>query len=347
METAVREANLAADRLELMAGLRQHLNPKTDDARFTWLYEQNPHGAARVWVSVDKASGAIVGSSAALPRYFYVNGVRRLGCVLADSWMHPGYRYLGPAIALQRACIEPVRRGEFAIAYDFPQRSMIAVYQRLRIRVVDQLTTYEKIIRLDRYLGNRVRSRVIARVLTAFANPLFAILSSSGRRPSPVLEPGPNIWGAEFDDLAARTAPEYGVSIARTSDYLDWRFRRHFHNRYEMLVVRRQGRLAGYLIVLDDADSSQLNVMDFLLEPDPALWSAMIGGAARLCRVRGRSVLAISILAGDERAAAVLAAGFSSRRALPCVLFGSPEVDAAGLHGLRGVAAFTYGDEAD
>lgn len=347
METAVREASLAADRDELIAGLRQYLNPKTDDVRFAWMYEGNPHGTARVWACIDRTSGAIVGSSAALPRYFYVNGVRRLGCVLADSWMHPGYRYLGPAVALQRACIEPVRRGEYAIAYDLPQRSMIAVYQRLRVPVVDELTTYEKVVRLDRYLANRVHSPRIGRALAAVANPLIAMISSSRRSADLVLEPGPNIWGEEFDDLAARTAPEYGVSIARTSEYLDWRFRRHFHNRYEMLVVRRQGRLAGYLIVLDDAGSSQLNVMDFLLEPDRALWSAMIDGVIRLCRERGRSVLAISILAGDMRAAAVSAAGFASRRSLPCVLIASPAVESAGLRGLQGVAAFTYGDEAD
>lgn len=347
METAVREASLAADRLELMAGLRRYLNPKTDDARFTWMYEGNPHGAARAWVCIDKASGAIVGSSAALPRYFYVNGIRRLGCVLADSWMHPDYRYLGPAVALQRACTEPVRRGEYAIAYDLPQRSMIAVYRRLRIPVMDELITYEKVVSLDRYVANRVSSPGIARALTAVANPLLAVFGSSGRKTSLVFEPGPDACGAEFDDLAARTAPDYGVSIARTSDYLNWRFLRHFHNRYEALVVRRQGRLAGYLIVLDDAVNSQLNVMDFLVEPDTALWSAMIGGVIRLCRERGRSVLAISILAGDARAAAVSGAGFSSRRGLPCVLLASPEVDSAGIHGLRGFAAFTYGDEAD
>lgn len=347
METAVREASLAADRHELIAGLRQYLNPKTDTARFAWMYEGNPHGPARVWVCTDSASGAIVGSSAVLPRYFYVNGVRRLGCVLADSWMHPGYRYLGPAVALQRACIEPVRRGEYAIAYDLPQRSMIAIYQRLRVPVADELITYEMVVRLDRYLANRVRSPAVARALAAIANPLFAMRNRPRRGASAVLEPGPDIWGPEFNDLAARTASEYGVSIARTSDYLDWRFRRHFHNRYEMLVVRRQGRLAGYLVVLDDAGSSQLNVMDFLLEPDPALWSSMIDGMVRLCRERGRSVLAISMLAGDVRAAAISAAGFSSRRGLPCVLLASPEVTSAGFHGLQGVAAFTYGDEAD
>jgi len=347
METAIREGSLAADRLELMAGLRQHLNPKTDDARFAWMYQGNPHGAARVWVCTDRSSGAIIGSSALLPRYFHVNGERRLGCVLADSWMHPDYRYLGPAVALQRACIEPVRRGEYAIAYDLPQRSMIAVYRRLRIPVMDELVTYERIVRLDRYLANRVRSPAIARALAKVANPLFAMVRGSARRAGIAFEPGPQACGAEFDDLAARTAPDYGVSIARTSDYLNWRFLRHFHNRYELLVVRRRDRLAGYLIVLDDAGSSQLNVMDFLLEPDPALWPAMVEGVVALCRERGRSVLAISILAGDSRATALATAGFSPRRGLSCVLIASPDVDSAGLHGAHGVAAFTYGDEAD
>lgn len=348
MATAVRQANLPADRESLIEALREHLNPRTNDSRFRWLYEQNPHGKASIWIAVNQENGAIVGSTAALPRYFYLNGSRRLGCVFADSWTHPAFRYLGPAVSLQRACLQAVQRGEFAVAYDFPQKSMIAVYRRLRIPAADVLVTYERVLRLDRLLGNRVRPRALATTIAALGNPLLAMTERRpGHSRGMIIEDGPTNCGNEFDELAARTARSFGVHVARTSEYLNWRFVNHFHNRHEIIVARRADRLVGYLVMTDDELNSQVNVIDFLVEPELDIWSGLLASAVQRCRERRRSVLSVSVLSQDCRAATLRSGRFAARREVPFILLNAPEINRGDLQGSLGMAGFTYGDEAD
>ena len=257
-------------------------------------------------------------------------------------------RYLGPAVTLQRSCLNAVCHGGFAAGYDFPQRSMIAVYRRLRIPVADELVTFERIVRLDRMLQNRIRPRPLGTILAAVGNPLLALAGRPRRRGAElVIEAGPVACSQEFDELAVRTAGSFGIHVARTAEYLNWRFLNHFHNRYEMVVARRNRRLAGYLVLLDDPSNDQLNIMDCLTEPEPPVWIELLAGAVQLCRERQRSVLAISLLSKDSRAAELRASRFVARRTLPCILHMSPEISGSRLQGSVGSAGFTYGDEAD
>lgn len=348
MGVIVREAILPDERDALIEALREYLNPKTDLARFSWLYENNPHGKATIWTAIDQHTGTLVGSSSVLPRYFYISGARTLGCVFADSWTHPAFRFLGPALSLQRACLNSVTSGQLSFGYDFPQKSMIAVYRRLRIPVADELITFEKLVSLDRLVRKRVRPRFLASTVAQVANALLAVTDFRMRRKSTLdIEFVNGPCGTEFDQLASSNADQFGVQVARTADYLNWRFVKHFHNRYEIVAVRRNGRLSGYMIALDDETCSQFNVMDFLVGSDPHVWFELLTTAIQLCCERKRSVLSLSVLSRDIRSAALIQAGFRERRRIPYIEVFSPGSDRDGCAGRLGRAAFTYGDEAD
>jgi hypothetical protein len=347
MTIAIRLADIAAERDMLIDVLREHLNPRTNAARFDWLYGGNPQGPVRVWVAVDDATNAVVGSCAAAPRYFYIGGRRELGCVFLDFWVHPSYRFLGPAASLQRACMEPVRTGEFRVAYDFPQRSMIAIYKRLRVPVRDELVTQAKVVRADRFLANRVRAPGIASALSALVNPLLRLADARLNVAHDIdvsVEAGP--CGPEFAELAERVNTRYGVHVARTPEYLEWRFRRHFNHRYEIVTARRRGVLIGYIVVLDDPETSQLNVVDCYGEPDPASVRALLVFAVRLTRARGRSVTAASFLTSDARVNTASSLGFRCSKTGPLILV-HPQRDAQPARADDEPCMFTYADEAD
>ena len=347
MTIAIRLADIAAEREMLIDVLREHLNPRTNAARFDWLYRGNPQGPVRVWVAVDEETNAVVGSCAAAPRYFYIGGQRELGCVFLDFWVHPSYRFLGPAASLQRACMEPVRTGEFRVAYDFPQRSMIAIYRRLRVPVRDELVTLTKIVRVDRFLANRVRAPGIAPTLSALVNPLLRLADARLSAAHDIeIDVASGPCGPEFAELAERVSRGYGVHVARTPEYLDWRFRQHFNHRYEVVTARRRGVLLGYIVVLDDPDVSQLNVVDCYGERDPASVRALLAFAVRLARSRGRSVTATSFLTSDARAAAAGAMGFRLGKTSPLIVV-QPQRDAETASTDDEPCTFTYADEAD
>ena len=42
------------DREILIDALSRYLNPVADARRFDWLYKDNPHGEAQVWIAFDR-----------------------------------------------------------------------------------------------------------------------------------------------------------------------------------------------------------------------------------------------------------------------------------------------------
>src|SRR5215475_7474769 len=123
MNVAIRAANLESDRRSIIDTLSRFLTPLSDDRRFRWLYENNPHGEACAWVAYSADDDTFVGIAAAFPRRIYMNGEEKLSWVLGDFCVDPQYRSLGPALQLQRACLVAAEAAGLAFCYDFPSKS--------------------------------------------------------------------------------------------------------------------------------------------------------------------------------------------------------------------------------
>src|SRR5271169_5680802 len=101
----IREGDLQADRAMLIDAFYRHLTPLSDDRRYDWLYHENPDGPGRVWIAYDADEQKVIGSGSAIPRRITVDGSELLACIMADFWIDPQFRTLGPALQLQRACM--------------------------------------------------------------------------------------------------------------------------------------------------------------------------------------------------------------------------------------------------
>src|SRR5690554_7690113 len=102
----IQRADLDAHRETLIRLLQQHLTERSDEKRYDWFYKRCPHGQARVWIAVDTDSAEMVGSASIVPQRMRIGGQHYGACVMADFWVHPNHRVLGPALRLQRACID-------------------------------------------------------------------------------------------------------------------------------------------------------------------------------------------------------------------------------------------------
>ena len=126
----VREADLIDDGPVLADLAGRYLSGNVEEKRFRWLYQENPFGLAQAWIAWDGPEKA-VGMAAAFPRKMYCNGSVIAGCVLGDFCVSPEYRSLGPALQLQRACLDFAQSENFALAYDFPSTAMVGIYRHL------------------------------------------------------------------------------------------------------------------------------------------------------------------------------------------------------------------------
>lgn len=299
--------------------------------RFSWLYLRNPAGPALVWVATDSDTNRITGIAAAFPRRIYYRGSELRGYVLGDFGIDAWHRSLGLALALQRACLEGLAGENAAFAFDFPSRSMMAVYTRLHIGANTTMVRYAKPMRVDRHVAERVPIPGIARSLSAVVN---AGLRIRDRRPSRgsswtiAVEPAP--WGEEFTDAVREWGPRLGVFVARTAEYLNWRYGEHPLRCYEMLTAREGVRLCGYLI--HHANGHDHVIADLVAENDE-VGSLLLGQATAVARERCAHTLSCPWLAMHSGKQLLERCGFRPRETSPVVVLGlsgervEPETD--------------------
>lgn len=318
MTISVRPACYESDSRELVDTLQANL-PHLPHARlFSWLYLQNPEGRALAWVATDSEADRIIGVAAAFPRRIYYGGGEVRGYVLGDFCIDARHRSLGLALTLQRTCLNDLSKGDAGFAFDFPSSTMLAVYKRMKIEVNATMIRYAKPLRLDRKLAECIPVPVVARGLSAVANAGLRLLDDGAKLSGDWTiraEPGP--WGTEFTHAAREWSPRAGACVVRTAEYLNWRYREHPEQKYEMLVARQSGRLCGYLIQHVNGEGC---IIDDLFGADDTVRSALLAQATTAARRHSLQTLSIPWLAEHTGRRLFEQCGFQPRESSPVVL---------------------------
>lgn len=320
MPISIRRAGLDADRALLIDTLAQHLTPLSDGSRFDWLYRDNPHGRAHVWVAMETNNQTIVGMAGAFPRRIYVNGRLVLAWVLGDFCINARYRSLGPALQLQRACLAGVETNGVAFCYDFPSEDMMAVYKRLRIVPCGYMFRLAKPLRVDGAVAKVVKVPRVARGLSAVPNFMLELRE---RRPQPrgavTISLHQGDCGEEFSTLACKIGSHYGVCMQRSAAYLNWRYLANPLYRYELLVARRDDILLGYACFAQDGAKATL--ADLFGIQDATLIGGLVAEVAALLRKRGVVTVTAPLFESHPWLALLQNLGFRRREAKPVVWY--------------------------
>jgi hypothetical protein len=124
--------------------------------------------------------------------------------------------------------------------------------------------------------------------------------------------------GEEFSTLDRKLASGPGVRLARTAEYLNWRYLAHPSQAHEILTARREGALVGYVVLISDA--SIASVVDLLAVEEPAIVALLLSAAVE--RIRRGGATAANLIAGDGHPLNRIfeRAGFRRREASPFVV---------------------------
>lgn len=314
MTIAIRRAVLERHRSLLIDFLAKYLTPLSNDRRFDWLYLENPDGRAQVWIIQDTKTGALLGTSAVFPRRFYADGKETLGFVLGDFCIHPSLRSLGPAIQLQKACIDEMDSWTRNVGYDFPSEEMLAVHQRLGVRSGDRL------IRLAKPLKIKSKCRYFLKALVHLG---IVLQRGQARRRrlsgTEQISLHSGLCGEEFSALAVRASGDFGVCLARTADYLNWRYLAHPFQTFEILTARRGGALTGYLALVQEGDNAF--IMDLFGMENPELLSTLVAHGVELLRGRGAGTVIAEVLASHRWVHLFERLGFLKCRSAPVITY--------------------------
>ncbi len=317
MAITVRPADLHRDRDVIIPFLRENLTDQSDAARYDWLYLQNPLGPARAWIAVNDGSESIVGIAGAFPRTMFVNGAGSRGYVLGDFCISPDCRSLGPALSLQRACLNALGQ-EKALWFDFPSGRMVAIYRRLGVGTGASISRYVKLMRVNEKIRERVPYAGLASGISAVGN---LALRLQAWRPSPAVDLEAALheadFGEEFTVLNRMVADIYPAFGTRSAEYLNWRYRRNPLRRYLTLTARRRGDLVAYAIV--SINGREWSVSD-ILAVDENSSATIIGYVETLGRKQGAERVTAFAMDQSSFGAVIKRAGFSQRESHPVIV---------------------------
>ena len=277
----------------------------------------------------DSSTLEIAGASAVFPRSLYVNGQKTMGFVLGDFCIHPEYRTLGPAVQLQRACLEQMSSEIRRFGYDLPGAGMLAVHRRLGTTPQSHLVRMAKPLRVNRKVAERVRNEGLANGLSSIGNQVLKwrdAVRSHSKKYEIAWNEGP--FGEEFSKLAAEVANNPGITTSRTADYLNWRYMAHPIRRFEVLTAREAGVLGGYLVLTRDADDAC--IVDLFGKESLELLSSLVGHAVEF--LRGLNVMTVNahVLATHPWMRLFARLGFEARDSCPVVFYASDPAVACG-----------------
>ena len=314
----IRPANLQSDRAALIELFRRCLDPNYNSRRFDWLYLEGPHGMARAWVAEHPASGEIVGAAAGFPRKMHCDGNETVGLVFGDFCMSERFRSLGPALNLQRACMEAAQESPFEFFYDFPGAGMMAVYKRLGLLQSGELRRWAKPIQAERLIRRLVKSRTLSTSLAMIVNFFLAHRGWKGSKNACKLTYLRGLCGEEFTEFDQSFREQPGLRTSRTAEYLNWRYLKHPAKRHEIIAASRAGELAGYVVFTDDEKDP--SIVD-LCAKETVVAARLLAGAETLLRKRG--AITISLNAGNTHPWSVLfqGSGFRQRESSPALLY--------------------------
>jgi GNAT superfamily N-acetyltransferase len=315
----IREADLETDADSAIALFRANLNPAYDRGRFKWVYRDGPYGPGRLWVAVDDETGDLVGSAGAFPREFSMLGREANAWVLGDFCVEERYRSLGPALKLQRTCIEGISDGSGAFFYDFPNRRLLPVYTRLGLGSPRLMRRLVKVLRVDDRVERFLKPGSLARGLSVVANSILARRHlRSGRVGSVRFSLLNGRCDEDFSLLERKATADYGICLRRSPKYLNWRYLDNPFQRHHILVGRRAGQLVAWAAVIDDARDG--TIVDFLALPEPELIVETIKAAAEFLRDRACSTASISLLDTHIMVPQLRELGFGLRETSPLFL---------------------------
>lgn len=313
--TLVREADPRAEKAAILNVLTAELEGWTGAGKFDWLYLDNPFGEARCWVLED-ANGALVGVSAAFPREM-VWGSRRLRAwVLGDFCVSRRFRSLGPAVRLQRAAFDAVDRGgDVDLWYDFPSKSMQAVYRRIGDTRRGELVRMVYLIKADRAMARRVGNPALARGLSSVGNVLLGSRAALESRDADVTLRSRD---ADFDGSPPRGFQiEDGVSLHRSSEYLNWRYRDDPRGAPSILDAGGSG--AGSIVYRGLGDDFEI-VDVFGVDTQVSL-KELVFAVVDEARAHDAESVTVSISSEHSWAAVLRSLGFHSRDSQPFVSY--------------------------
>ncbi|GAB4339407.1 MAG: hypothetical protein Kow0099_14430 [Candidatus Abyssubacteria bacterium] len=217
-------------------------------AYFTWKYLGNPEN--RHAMALAFKDGGVVGQIGAIGVRLKVGDEELPAGHVVDIVIKEGSRKGGTFFRLERfGLTKDIKESRIEFAFSIKTTYEIAT-RTLGFHGVSPIYRMVKVLNAAPYLEAKLKFGPLVKLLTPLYNAGMKLRELTGRSPgSGIIIQKVDRFDNRFDDLWQRSKSQYEIMIARTSDYLRWRFSEHPTLRYSIYGAFKDGVLKGYVVL--------------------------------------------------------------------------------------------------
>jgi hypothetical protein len=214
---------------------------------WVWEYKENPFGKD-VWIA--EHGGQIVACHAHVLVNIKVREKTWKSCIGADSMTHPNFRRRGLQRKMEDVSHDELVKAGIYFAYYFPGEVFHRHQRRGKNYDVCKMPIMIKVFNTDRILMELFRSRLLARVLSVWLNPVIGVFFRSKKKP--VIEKVKTTRIVQFDDrindLWKNVSRYFDIIVVRNKEYLNWRYFQRPNSNFKVLLAKEEGKILGYIV---------------------------------------------------------------------------------------------------
>lgn len=284
-------------------------------------YKDNPAGMGVCLLLESVHSGRPVGVQCIASRRFSFDDTLVTGGIIADYFVEPLHRSLGPALALMKETLA-LGEGTLGFLYGFPNEKAEVIFRRVGAPLLGRLGRYVKPLRSDRFVSESLPDRLrglnwlvsgSANMLLALENILIAARVRRGWSWKHVDD-----FGELFDECWAGSNKGDWLIGERSSEILRWRYPAGGVHRISVALEQRTGRQDGYIVWRRCDDT--IEIMDFFCrDPPKQLFHLLSSFSQHIANINAHKIC-LEFLGPEVLVSKIVKAGFRNRNSNPVIL---------------------------
>ena len=284
----------SADRPAITAMIREMIPGVDAEARWRWLYENNPGGRALTWIATQ--NGAVAGCTSFFPFRLWLDGEPVLAALGGDGYVRPAFRRLGLGGLLHESSRTAMATHGIGCMYGAPGAMNLTPLKHGGSRELGHVARWVRPVRAGS-LGLRM----------SWLQGLPVGVPSDAPTLEPMQPGDPRV-----DAVWAEARQGLQLAAVRDAAFYTWRFLASPARRQAPFVILQDGRAIGACALETTNRGATLWIVDLVTVPD-----AWHDGLRAIVRYAGKHTRAetidIKLFATDGRRRQMWRAGFSER----------------------------------
>jgi GNAT superfamily N-acetyltransferase len=291
-------AATALDRPEILAMIRAMIPGVDAEARWRWLYEENPAGPALTWIAIQ--DGVVAGCTSFFPFRLWIDGEVVRAALGGDGYVKPAFRRQGLGGLLHEVSRAAMASHGIGCMYGAPGAMNLTPLKHGGSRQIGHVARWVRPVRVGA-LGLGV----------SWLNQLPVGMPLLAPRLEP-MRPG----DARLDDVWVEARRDLRLAAVRDAAFYTWRFLASPARRQAAFLIVQHGRAIGGCALETTGDGARLWIADLVTVP--GAWHAGIHAIVRYAveQTRAQSI-DIKLFALDGRRRQMWRSGFSEREHKP------------------------------